>query len=82
MLQEHSTVIGEVMARDWIAVMLLQGYLAKPHESAIRMAGSDRDSAMHAARMPIRAPDVKCVGAGASLKIAPRWLSWCRRKRQ
>jgi hypothetical protein len=69
MLQEHSTVMGEVKARDWIAVMLLQGFLAKPHESAIRMAGSDRDSAMHAARMAYQYADavlaVSAEGPGA-----------------
>ena len=57
MLQEHSTVMGDVKARDWIAVMLLQGFLAKPHESVIRTTGSDRDTAMHAARMAYQYAD-------------------------
>ena len=57
MLQEHSTVMGDVKARDWIAVMLLQGFLAKPHESVIRMATTDKDTAMHAARMAYQYAD-------------------------
>jgi hypothetical protein len=50
MLQAHSTVMGELKARDWIAVMLLQGFLAKPHESGIRTTTTVRDSAMQATR--------------------------------
>ncbi len=51
MLQEHDTVMGDVQARDWIAVMLLQGYLAKPHESVIRTTNTGRDTAIQAARI-------------------------------
>ena len=57
MLQEHSTVMGDVKARDWIAVMLLQGYLAKPHESTIRTTTTARDTAMQAARMAYQYAD-------------------------
>jgi hypothetical protein len=57
MLQEHSTVMGDVKARDWVAVMLLQGYLAKPHESVIRTTTTDTDTAMHAARMAYQYAD-------------------------
>ena len=46
MLQEHFTVMGDVKARDWIAVMLLQGFLAKPHESAIRTTARDMHSSI------------------------------------
>ena len=57
MLQEHSTVMGDVKARDWIAVMLLQGFLAKPHESVIRTTTTDKDTAMQAARMAYQYAD-------------------------
>jgi hypothetical protein len=57
MLQEHSTVMGDVKARDWIAVMLLQGFLAKPHESVIRTTTTGRDTAMQAARMAYQYAD-------------------------
>jgi hypothetical protein len=57
MLQEHCTVMGDVKARDWIAVMLLQGYLAKPHESTIRTTTTARDTAMQAARMAYQYAD-------------------------
>jgi hypothetical protein len=50
MLQKHSTVMGEIKARDWIAVMLLQSFLAKPHESTIRTTTTARDTAVQAAR--------------------------------
>ena len=57
MLQEHSTVMGEVKARDWIAVMLLQGFLAKPHESVIRTTTTAKDTAMQAVRMAYQYAD-------------------------
>lgn len=57
MLQEHSTVMGDVKARDWIAVMLLQGFLAKPHESVIRTTTTVMDTAMQAARMAYQYAD-------------------------
>ncbi len=57
LLQEHSTVMGDVKARDWIAVMLLQGYLAKPHETAIRTTNTGRNTAMQAARMAYQYAD-------------------------
>ena len=57
MLQEHSTVMGDVKARDWIAVMLLQGFLAKPHESVIRTTATSMETAIHAARMAYQYAD-------------------------
>jgi hypothetical protein len=57
MLQEHSIVMGDVMARDWIAIMLLQGFLAKPHESVIRTTSTGKDTAMQAARMAYQYAD-------------------------
>ena len=57
MLEEHSTVMGDIKARDWIAVMLLQGFLAKPHESVIRTTTTGRDTAMQAARMAYQYAD-------------------------
>jgi hypothetical protein len=57
MLQEHSTVMGDVKARDWIAIMLLQGFLAKPHESVIRTTATGIETAMHAARMAYQYAD-------------------------
>ena len=57
MLQEHSTVVGDVQTRDWVAVMLLQGFLAKPHDSVIRTTTTIRETAMQAARLAYQYAD-------------------------